>query len=60
MVSETDGKKSVAHVMSDSHPMAYCMVPPPRPAATNENSLRSCAQIKAKDLAQSKHLISRR
>ena len=22
------GRKSVAHVMSDSHPMAYCMVPP--------------------------------
>lgn len=28
MVWETDGKKSVAHVMSDSHPMAYCMTPP--------------------------------
>jgi len=28
MVWETDGKKSVAHAMSDSHPMAYCMVPP--------------------------------
>ena len=27
MVWETDGKKSVAHAMSDSHPMAYCMVP---------------------------------
>lgn len=32
MVWETDGKKSVAHVMSDSHPMAYCMAPPPEPA----------------------------
>ena len=28
MVWETDGKKSVAHAMSDSHPMAYCMMPP--------------------------------
>ena len=28
MVWETDGKKSVAHSMSDSHPMAYCMAPP--------------------------------
>jgi uncharacterized protein (DUF849 family) len=28
MVWDTDGKKSVAHAMSDSHPMAYCMVPP--------------------------------
>ena len=28
MVWETDGKKSVEHAMSDSHPMAYCMVPP--------------------------------
>ena len=32
MVWETDGKKSVAHVMSDSHPMAYCMVPPQQAA----------------------------
>jgi hypothetical protein len=29
MVWETDGKKSVQHAISDSHPMAYCMVPPP-------------------------------
>ena len=28
MVWETDGKKAVEHSMSDSHPMAYCMVPP--------------------------------
>ena len=28
MVWETDGKKSVAESMSDSHPMAYCMAPP--------------------------------
>jgi len=28
MVWETDGKLSVAESMSDSHPMAYCMVPP--------------------------------
>jgi hypothetical protein len=28
MVWETDGKLGVAHSMSDSHPMAYCMVPP--------------------------------
>lgn len=28
MVWETNGKLSVAHQMSDSHPMAYCMVPP--------------------------------
>jgi hypothetical protein len=28
MVWETDGKKRVAQTMSDSHPMAYCMVPP--------------------------------
>jgi hypothetical protein len=33
MVWETDGNKSVAHAMSDSHPMAYCMMPPPEPAA---------------------------
>jgi uncharacterized protein (DUF849 family) len=33
MVWETDGKKSVAHAMSDSHPMAYCMVPPAGAAA---------------------------
>jgi hypothetical protein len=32
MVWETDGKKSVAHAMSDSHPMAYCMVPPQQAA----------------------------
>ena len=32
MVWETDGKKSVAHSMSDSHPMAYCMVPPQQAA----------------------------
>ena len=32
MVWETDGKKSVAHQMSDSHPMAYCMVPPEQAA----------------------------
>jgi uncharacterized protein (DUF849 family) len=31
MVWETDGKKSVAETMSDSHPMAYCMVPPGAP-----------------------------
>ena len=31
MVWETDGKKAVAHAMSDSHPMAYCMTPPPEP-----------------------------
>ena len=29
MVWETDGKKSVQHQISDSHPMAYCMTPPP-------------------------------
>ena len=28
MVWPTEGKKSVAETMSDSHPMAYCMVPP--------------------------------
>jgi uncharacterized protein (DUF849 family) len=28
LVWETDGKKRVAHQISDSHPMAYCMVPP--------------------------------
>src|SRR5208282_1211170 len=28
MVWPTDGKKGVAPSMSDSHPMAYCMVPP--------------------------------
>jgi hypothetical protein len=28
MVWETDGNKAVQHAMSDSHPMAYCMVPP--------------------------------
>ena len=29
VVWETDGKKSVQHQISDSHPMAYCMTPPP-------------------------------
>lgn len=28
MVWDTDGRKGVAHSMSDSHPMAYCMAPP--------------------------------
>jgi len=28
MVWDTDGKKSLVHQISDSHPMAYCMVPP--------------------------------
>ena len=28
LVWDTDGKKSVAKVAGDSHPMAYCMVPP--------------------------------
>jgi uncharacterized protein (DUF849 family) len=28
MLWDTDGRKSVAHSMSDSHPMAYCMAPP--------------------------------
>lgn len=28
MVWETDGKKRLTETMSDSHPMAYCMVPP--------------------------------
>jgi uncharacterized protein (DUF849 family) len=36
MVWETDGKKSVAHAMSDSHPMAYCMVPPEPALATKK------------------------
>jgi hypothetical protein len=38
MVWETDGKKSVAHVMSDSHPMAYCMVPPQEAAEVTKTS----------------------
>ncbi|HEY5968393.1 MAG TPA: 3-keto-5-aminohexanoate cleavage protein [Chitinophagaceae bacterium] len=38
MVWETDGKKSVTHSMSDSHPMAYCMVPPqPKLAGATNN-----------------------
>jgi uncharacterized protein (DUF849 family) len=28
LVWETDGKKTIAKVAGDSHPMAYCMVPP--------------------------------
>jgi uncharacterized protein (DUF849 family) len=28
MVWETDGRKGVQESMSDSHPMAYCMIPP--------------------------------
>ena len=28
LVRDTDGKKTVAHVAGDSHPMAYCMAPP--------------------------------
>jgi len=31
MVWPTDGKRGVAPAMSDSHPMAYCMVPPDQP-----------------------------
>jgi uncharacterized protein (DUF849 family) len=31
MVWETNGKKGLATVMSDSHPMAYCMAPPESP-----------------------------
>jgi beta-keto acid cleavage enzyme len=38
MVWETDGKKSVAHAMSDSHPMAYCMVPPQQVAEVTKTS----------------------
>lgn len=33
LVWETDGKKSVAKTGGDSHPMAYCMVPPTQVAA---------------------------
>jgi hypothetical protein len=38
MVWDTDGKKSVAHAMSDSHPMAYCMVPPDQTGAVETKS----------------------
>ena len=34
VVWETDGKKAVQHQISDSHPMAYCMTPPPALART--------------------------
>ncbi|MDI3564015.1 3-keto-5-aminohexanoate cleavage protein [Bradyrhizobium sp. Arg816] len=33
LVWETDGKKAVAKTGGDSHPMAYCMVPPAQVAA---------------------------
>jgi hypothetical protein len=33
LVRETDGKKAVAKTAGDSHPMAYCMVPPVRQTA---------------------------
>ncbi|WP_244522042.1 3-keto-5-aminohexanoate cleavage protein [Bradyrhizobium embrapense] len=33
LVWETDGKKAVAKTGGDSHPMAYCMVPPTQMAA---------------------------
>ncbi|GEC52552.1 uncharacterized protein (DUF849 family) [Bradyrhizobium japonicum] len=33
LVWETDGKKAVAKTGGDSHPMAYCMVPPTQVAA---------------------------
>jgi hypothetical protein len=33
LVWETDGKKTVAKTGGDSHPMAYCMVPPTQVAA---------------------------
>ena len=36
MVWETDGKKGLAVAMSDSHPMAYCMVPPDADMVTAE------------------------
>jgi hypothetical protein len=29
---ETDGRKSIAKTGGDSHPMAYCMVPPAKAA----------------------------
>jgi transposase len=33
LVWETEGKKTVAKTAGDSHPMAYCMVPPSQEAA---------------------------
>ncbi len=33
LVWETDGKKGIAKTAGDSHPMAYCMVPPAQVAA---------------------------
>ena len=36
LVWPTDGKKTVAKVAGDSHPMAYCMVPPDAAKAAME------------------------
>ena len=36
LVWDTDGKKTVAKVAGDSHPMAYCMVPPDAAKAAME------------------------
>jgi hypothetical protein len=33
LVVETEGKKTIAKTGGDSHPMAYCMVPPAQVAA---------------------------
>jgi hypothetical protein len=47
LVWDTDGKKTVAKVAGDSHPMAYCMVPPDAAKAAME----AVAAAKAKSPA---------
>ena len=39
VVWETTGKKSVQHQISDSHPMAYCMTPPPMTTGIQDQEL---------------------
>ncbi len=44
LVWDTDGKKTVAKVAGDSHPMAHCMVPP----AMVKAAMEAVAAVKAK------------
>lgn len=44
MVWETDGRKSVAKVAGDSHPMAYCMVTPEAAKLAMEVAMAAAAK----------------
>ncbi len=47
LVWETDGKKTVAKTAGDSHPMAYCMVPPQAAKAAMEAAAKAKAKAAA-------------